>query len=262
MQLVEALCNKDDYSNIPGLWVKKSDGSIAKNEMLMLTENLDALPLPDFRNMQSSYVIENEKCRNEEPYYNDSLTHYNFITARGCPFRCDFCSNSIFYPMFKGKGRILRQRSVDNVIKELKNAKQHFKKLSSVSCNDELFGLDFSWLNEFCEKYKKEIGLSFHCDMHPSYVTEEKIAALAKMGLQTISMGIQSGVERTRLEVFGRNTPDSIILNAATLFKKYKVFPSYDLILDNPLENEEDVRKTLYFMLQLPGRFSLNVSVL
>jgi hypothetical protein len=90
-------------------------------------------------------------------------------------------------------------------------------------------------------------------------VTEEKIAALSKMGLRTISMGVQSGTERIRLELFGRNTPDAMIRNAARLFKKYKIFPSYDLILDNPLETEAEVRKGLYFMMSLPGRFRLNL---
>ncbi len=258
-RLAAALLNKTDYSRIPGLWVKNQDGSIVKNESGPLAEDLDALPLPDFCDIKNSYVIENGKCENVEPYYNESLTHYNFMTGRGCPFRCDFCSNSIFHSLFKGKGRMLRQRSVDNVIRELLIAKKYFKNLASVSSNDELFGLDLKWLSEFCVRYKKEIGLAFHCDIHPSYVTEEKIAVLSGMGLKTISMGLQSGSERIRRELFGRNTPDEMILNAAGLFAKYRIFPSYDLILDNPLETEEEIRKTLHFMLRLPGRFRLNL---
>ncbi|OGS09083.1 MAG: hypothetical protein A2270_05120 [Elusimicrobia bacterium RIFOXYA12_FULL_51_18] len=255
--LSDAILNKKDYTHIPGLWIRKSDGTVARNETCAVTEDLDGLPLPDFSDVSGSYVIEDDKCGNKEPLYNDSLTHYNFMTGRGCPFHCDFCSNSIFHSIFKGKGRRLRQRSVDSVISELSNAKRAFRNLASVSSNDELFGLDPEWLREFIEKYKREIGLAFHCDIHPSYVTEEKIAALSGMGLKTISMGIQSGNERLRLEVYGRNTPDAMIMNAARLFRKYKIFPSYDLIFDNPLETEADLRKTLDFMMRLPGPFRM-----
>jgi radical SAM superfamily enzyme YgiQ (UPF0313 family) len=258
-RLAAALLNKTDFAHIQGLWVKKAGGDIVKNELCSLVDDLDSLPLPDFSDVDRSYVIENDKCENIEPLYNDSLTHYNFMTGRGCPFRCDFCSNSVLHSILKGKGRMLRQRSVDSVIKEILNAKNRFRNLSSVSSNDELFGLDLKWLSEFTGRYRKEIGLAFHCDIHPSYVTEEKIAALSALGLKTISMGIQSGSERIRLELFGRNTPDAMILNAARLFKKYKIFPSYDLILNNPLETEDEVRKTLYFMLRLPGRSRLNL---
>lgn len=255
--LADAILNKKDYTHIPGLWVREPGGAVVRNEMCPVTEDLDGLPLPDFSDVSRSYVIEDDACANTEPLYNDSLTHYNFMTGRGCPFHCDFCSNSVFNSIFKGKGRRLRQRSVDNVIRELSNAKKAFRNLVSVSSNDELFGLDPEWLKEFAVRYEREIGLAFHCDIHPSYVTEEKIAVLSGMGLKTISMGIQNGNERIRLGVYGRNTPDEMILNAARLFKKYKIFPSYDLIFDNPLETADDLRKTLYFMLRLPGPFRL-----
>ncbi|MEI7481774.1 MAG: radical SAM protein [Elusimicrobiota bacterium] len=255
--LADAILNKKDHTRIPGLWTKGVDGSVIQNETCPVTEHLDALPLPDFSDVSGSYVIEDDKCENREPLYNDSLTYYNFMSGRGCPFRCDFCSNSVFHSIFKGKGGRLRQRSVDNVIRELLNAKRAFKNLAWISSNDELFGQDAEWLREFSERYKREIGLAFHCDIHPSYVTEEKISALSGMGLKTISMGLQSGSERIRREVYGRNTPDAMILNAAGLFRKYKIFPSYDLIFDNPLETVDDLRKTLDFMMRLPRPFRM-----
>ena len=258
-RLAAALLDGTDYSGLPGFWVKKPDGSVSRNGRAPLTEDLDSLPPPDFSDMSRSYVIEDGACENTEPVYNERLVHYNFMTGRGCPFSCDFCSNSALHSIFGNKGRRCRQRSVGNVLGELAAAKKAFKNLSSVSVNDELFGMDPKWLAEFCSRYKKEIGLAFHCDMHPAFVTEEKIAALSGIGLRTISMGVQSGSEKLRLELFGRNTPDAMIRNAASLFRKYGIFPSYDLILDIPGETEDDVRLTLDFMLGLPGPFRLNL---
>jgi radical SAM superfamily enzyme YgiQ (UPF0313 family) len=258
-RLAAALARKEDYTKIPGFWFRTPAGEPIKNESAPVTADLDALPLPDFSDAYASYVIEDDRCENVEPLYNDSLTHYNFMTGRGCPFNCDFCSNSVLHPIFAGRGPQLRQRSVDSVIRELALVKKTFRNLASVSSNDELFGMRPQWLLEFARRYKEEIGLAFHCDIHPAYVTEEKIAALSAMGLKTISMGIQSGNEHIRLEFFGRNTPDAMIVKAANLFKKYRIFPSYDLIFDNPFESEADIRNTLHFMLGLPGPFRLNL---
>jgi radical SAM superfamily enzyme YgiQ (UPF0313 family) len=259
VMLADALLKNEDYSRIPGLLVRAPDGTVTDNGSYFFDKDLDSLPLPGFGDPASSYVIEDDRCDNREPYYNESLVHYNFMTGRGCPFHCDFCSNSVLSKVSGGKFRRLRQRSVDNVIRELALAKKTFRNLLSVSSNDELFGLDPVWLREFCSRYREEIGLAFHCDIHPLYVTEEKISMLAGMGLKTISMGLQSGNERIRREVLGRNTPGPMLEKAAALFRKYGIFPSYDLIFDNPLETAGEVRETLHFMMRLPRPFRMNM---
>jgi radical SAM superfamily enzyme YgiQ (UPF0313 family) len=246
------------YDEIFGLWVRTGQG-IRKNEAAPLIENLDELPLPDFENCENTYVIEDGILENRDPVFNGALTHYNFMTGRGCPFHCDFCSNSALREVFRGKGRFVRQRGVSHVIAELKTVKDRFKNLSSISTNDEVFGLNERWLEEFCARYKAEIGIPFHCDIHPTCVTDKKIAMLAELGLKTVSMGIQSGSEEIRRAHYGRNTPDAMLLDAGKLFKKYRLFPSYDLIFDNPLETVEDLRKTFDFMSRMPRPFRLNM---
>src|SRR3989338_7729354 len=47
-ELLDALENESDYSQIKNLWVKK-DGKIIRNGIRPLVQNLDSLPLPDRR---------------------------------------------------------------------------------------------------------------------------------------------------------------------------------------------------------------------
>ncbi|OGS44956.1 MAG: hypothetical protein A2539_04575 [Elusimicrobia bacterium RIFOXYD2_FULL_34_15] len=257
LELANKLYKHEDISKIKGLWVKNNN-SIIKNEPNFLFEDLNTLPFPDFDN-KDTYAIENNCIIEHDPLYNDDLTYYNFMSGRGCPFHCYFCSNSILKKIFDDKGHFIRQRTVENVIEELKIAKNRFKKLKVVSSNDEVFTLNKEWLKEFCEKYKKEIGLPFHCDIHPNYVNENIIEYLKYAGLKTITMGIQSGSERIRTDLYGRKTPDAILEKNAQILKKFKIFPSFDLIFDNPLETENDIKTTYEFMLKLPRPYRINM---
>jgi len=257
LELTDKLHKKQDISKIKGLWVKNNN-SIIKNEPNVLLEDLNELPFPDFSD-ESNYAIENNCITTDDPLYNDDLTYYNFMSGRGCPFQCYFCSNSILRKIFEGKGRFIRQRTVENVIEELKIAKKHFKKLKAISSNDEVFTLNKEWLKKFCERYKKEIDLPFHCDIHPSFVNEDAVNSLKYAGLKTITMGIQSGSEKIRMDLYGRKTSDTVLEKNACIFKKLKIFPSYDLIFDNPLETENDIRTTYEFMLKLPRPYRINM---
>lgn len=82
---------------------------------------------------------------------------------------------------------------------------------------------------------------------------------LKRAGLTNVTMGIQSGSERTRNAIYRRYTPTEVILKAMTIFKKHGIFATYDLILDNPLEDEDDLRATLELCLRIPRPFGLNL---
>ncbi|MEW6556587.1 MAG: radical SAM protein [Elusimicrobiota bacterium] len=257
IELADGLANKQDTSKIKGLWLKKN-GSVIQNEPQMLLQDLDELPLPSF-DEKDTYSIENNCIQEGEPYYNDNLIHYNFMTGRGCPFHCNFCSNSILKNIFENKGPYIRQRTVQNVIEELKLAKKRFKKLRSVSSNDEIFVLNKEWLKEFCKQYKSEINLPFHCDIYPTFINEDIIKMLVDAGLRTITVGIQSGSEQIREHCYGRKTSEVELKKKAEILKKFHIFPSYDLIFDNPIETENDIKNTLLFMLGLPRPFRINM---
>ena len=256
LKLAHALATKQNYHDIKSLWFN-DNGKTIKNDMYPLLQNLDLLPLPEFDD-DDKYAIEYNQLTYGEPYYNSDLSWYNFMTGRGCPYKCTFCSNSHLNRKYKGLGSILRRRTVDNVIEELSMVKSRFPKLSCVSANDEVFVLQRDWLVEFCEKYKKEINIPFHCDIYPTRITEDSMSLLHSMNTRTVSLGIQSGSERVRRDVYKRKTSDELLVNAANIIKKYNIYPSYDFIFDNPFEEEEDLVASLNFIAKMPRPFRIN----
>jgi radical SAM superfamily enzyme YgiQ (UPF0313 family) len=124
---------------------------------------------------------------------------------------------------------------------------------------DEVFAWNKKWTEEFRSKYKARINLPFHCAQHPEMVDREKLSMLKDAGLERVEVGIQSGSERVRKEVFKRPIPDRILLSVAQMISELDLVPVYDLIVDNPFETEDDLRQGLSFILELPRPFHLRM---
>jgi radical SAM superfamily enzyme YgiQ (UPF0313 family) len=158
-----------------------------------------------------------------------------------------------------GKGPYIRQRSISHVIKELKYAQQHFPNLKKITFWDEVFSLKQDWIAEFANRYKEEIGLPFKASLHPKFVSPEIIALLTNSGLEELVMGIQSGSERVRREVFQRPTPSLEMKCAFEIIHRAGLVPNYDLIVDNFYETKADLDESIELLLSIPRPYNLRV---
>ena len=81
----------------------------------------------------------------------------------------------------KTKGKVVRHRSVDNVLKEIAEVKNKYP-LRVVKFIDDTFNLNKEWLKEFCDKYKRQINLPFVCNLRADLITlEEGIKTVADL---------------------------------------------------------------------------------
>jgi len=77
-------------------------------------------------------------------------------------------------------------------------------------------------------------------------------------------MGIQSGSQNI-LDFYKRPTKLHRIDKATEIlnkFKKYMIPPSYDIILENPIETPEDTRATVDMLYEMPRPYTLNIYAL
>jgi hypothetical protein len=76
---------------------------------------------------------------------------------------------------------------------------------------------------------------------------------LVKAGLWRIRMGIETGSERTRREIYDRHVTNQAMTRAAEIIRTYpQVVPYYFVIITNPYEERADVTATVRFMESLP----------
>jgi anaerobic magnesium-protoporphyrin IX monomethyl ester cyclase len=223
LELANRLEKGEDITDINNLWVKDSQGVIYKNEQRPLIQDLDALPFP-----------------NKDLFYENGAFWRNIsiMTGRGCPYHCTFCVNSFYHRMNDKQEQMIRRRSVDNVIQELKLCKQKYRP-KTVNFQDDTFSVDIGWLEEFADKYTAEINLPFQCNVHPMTVTGEIIKTLKKAGCRSVCMGIQSGNNELRKMVLKRPGTNERIIEASRLVREAGIRLAAEYIFGLPEETPE-----------------------
>mgnify|MGYP000169368933 CR=1 FL=1 len=250
LELVETLERDADYTRIPNLWVRRN-GTVIRNDVGPLLENLDALPYPDFHLEQDQYVVHNHALVPATPAnMGHTLIRYRILTTRGCPFLCAFCCNSRWRNLYHGKGSWVRMRSIDHVIAELQTIKARFPSVVSVAIADDTFFLrDEEELDTFARLYRKHIAMPFDAYAHPATLTRRKLEIVAGCGCTRVKIGVQAGSDETNFNIFNRRIPLTRVAQAIELLNRFPTIgKEYSYITCNPYESDEQRKQTLHFI--------------
>jgi anaerobic magnesium-protoporphyrin IX monomethyl ester cyclase len=230
-ELVSKLARGEDYTSTRGFWFR-SEGGLIRNELAPLVDDLDRLPFPD------RAVLGNAEAGRS------ARTTWSFQTGRGCPFQCTYCFNHSYNALYRGQGRVIRKRSVGGVIAEIAGIRSA-QRLSFVTFLDDNFVLGpRGWLEEFADRYPREIGVPFKIALNPSTADERVVPLLARAGCFSVAIGVESGSEEIRRKLLGRNISDDRILGTCRLLRKHGIRIMTQSILGLPVADpfEEDLR--------------------
>lgn len=224
---LDALQGKLPLEAVGNLVYRKGD-LIEENPLLPLVEDLDTIPYPD------RFLL---------PGANRNAVFV--ITGRGCPYGCSYCFNHSYNAMYSGLGRMRRRRSVGNVIGEIAQLRETVRELQMIVFQDDIFILEPAWTMEFCENYRREIGLPFHCHLRANLVTPELARALADAGCISVKMAIETRNDRLRNEVLCRQMSVETIRNACGAVKDAGIALVTQNILGIPGSTPDDDMETL-----------------
>ncbi len=244
---LDAICQGDGDRALPALLRRLEKG-----------ENLEGIP-----NIALSSIGAEEKELVDDldnlPYADrydlyESVQYYkrcglrSFTASRGCPYHCTYCFNHAYNKMFKGCGKILRRRSVDNLIGEIEYVIKNHPPVKVIRFSDDTFShTTDKWLEEFSEKYASRIKLPFYCLIRSNTLSEETAHLLATAGCQSISMSIESGVESVRNNILKRNISDEVLIKSYEIAAKYKFKVVAATMIGIPGSNLNDDFKSLEF---------------
>ncbi|MEC7640653.1 MAG: radical SAM protein [Nitrospinota bacterium] len=217
-------------TSIANLWFKE-DGRIIKNDIRFLAQNLDDFPFPD-RDLFDTQL------------YIDRSGTVDIISGRGCPYQCSYCVEPTYQKIFKGKGKFVRYRSVDNVLKEVADLQRRFE-FSRINFVDDVFTIDIRWLREFSAQYKKHFKIPYTCNARIEALREESFQLLKDSGCFSLEMGIESGSERVREQVLERKMTNQKIIDAFDLARKYGLRTMSFNIIGIPFETKQDIQETI-----------------
>ena len=212
-------------------WVRDK-GRIIKNALGPLIEDLDSLP---FWNRELIYAKDDFLRNNPQK---------TFIATRGCPLKCTFCHNEAYLKMYKGLGRMVRTRSVENLIGEIEMVKGRYP-LGLVRFDDDFFGTEKKWMEEFAQVYRRRINIPFHCRFTVNMITPEQVELLKEAGCVSLQLGIESGDETFRKKVIKKNFKDEQFIEAFELLRRKGLKVISNSIIGLPGEAYKDALKTL-----------------
>ena len=255
-RLADALRMGYDWRTIPSLcWWEK--GEVHQNEIGDVLNDVDGYGIPVVNSVGACFIDRNTITWGD-PQRN--TRSYEVIASRGCPFTCSYCCCVNLRRLLPKGIHGVRTRSVKSIIDELIEAKRHCKKIVFVHFYDEIFPNLPGWVDEFAAEYAKHIHLPFTIWSHPKMVDLDILKKLKKVGLTEVIMGIQSGSERVRRDVFHRYETQEDILKAISAIQEAGVFwGSFDFMLQHPFETIEDLKESYYLVQQFPGRYELQL---
>lgn len=134
--------------------------------------DLDSLPFPDYK-IFNSYSLILEAGR------------WPLITTRGCPCGCTFCAVGLI------SGRKVRQRSVENCMKEVEYAiRQGFKQMQIL---DDNFSFYLDRAKQFCKEIKK-FRVPWNCPngIRADKFDEELGRLMVDAGCYQVSFGVET----------------------------------------------------------------------
>jgi radical SAM superfamily enzyme YgiQ (UPF0313 family) len=174
LELLENLSSGRSVTKITNWWIKE-DGKIHKNPVRHLIQDLAQLPLPD-----------HDLFRKAIPH---SIWYAPVMTSRGCPYNCTYCFNHVYKGLYRDKGKYVRRRSVENVLEELREIKKN-KCYKFIKFGDDIFTLSPDWLEEFCPRYREEIGLPFSCLVRANHINPKIVRLLKDAGCHRMTLGM------------------------------------------------------------------------
>jgi anaerobic magnesium-protoporphyrin IX monomethyl ester cyclase len=180
-EIYEYLQNKRSLDTIKGI-IYRQNGQILETPRRDFITDLDSLPFPDYGNFSS--VILNQGF----------IPSYPIITSRGCPYSCTFCCSPIV------AGKRWRSRSPENVLDELKQAKEKYK-IKRVNFMEDNFTLNIERAKEILKlmiKEKLDLVIDFLAGVRADTVDEELLRLIKKARVQCISIGIESADPEVR----------------------------------------------------------------
>lgn len=215
-ELIDRWEQGKNTADVANFWLQEN-GKIYCNDVRNYITDLDVLPFPDREHYARYKFLRNYPSK-------------PIIAGRGCPYKCSFCFNLKMNELYKGKGKLIRYRSVDNVIEEIEYLQKNYP-LKTVVFMDDTFAMNKTWIEGFLEKYRRLNLPSFWCQLRVDLITEDLIKNLSESGCLRVSIGVESGNEYIREKILHKGFTNEKIIQVGRLLHKYNIkFRVYNMV--------------------------------
>ena len=222
--------------------LKKGDDVIGMENLAYYTdpETCQINPIVDEPDYLKDWCIDWESVE-EEIIGNE----FPISFKQGCPYRCNFCE-------FTALDRDLSARSLDLVVGEIRQARDHFG-ITNIYFVDENLFFSKQQLREFCTRLGKEqLGIRWRAQTRVTYIDPETAAILKEAGCFHLALGLESGDDTVLRNMNKKNTAEQNY-NAVCDANHAGIDIYSTFVVGFPGETEETFRNTVDMVKQFPS---------
>ena len=217
-------------SRVNGIVFRDASGGLVKTPPRVKVADLDSLPWPARGKVDIGRYLETWRTAH-------GAGSLSLITARGCPFKCNWCSHGVY-------GYSHRRRSPAAVADEAQHLVETYHP-EQLWYADDVFNMKASWLVEYAtELEKRGLHVPFECICRADRMTEEAAAALARLGAYRVWIGSESGSQRI-LDAMERGVTIEQVKGATALLKKHGIETGMFLMWGYEGEEIADIEATV-----------------
>jgi anaerobic magnesium-protoporphyrin IX monomethyl ester cyclase len=232
-ELLPALKDRSEaaLARVNGIaYMSETAGGVLQTAPREQIANLDAQPWPARDAIDVMRYVETWRRAHGQ----GSLS---FITARGCPYRCRWCSHQVF-------GMTHRRRNPIAVVDEV-------EWLLSTYCPDmvwvadDVFTIHHGWLRQYtAEMRRRGLHIPFECISRADRLNAEVTDLLAELGCFRVWIGSESGSQRI-LNAMERGVTVEQVQSAVTMCKGRGIQTGMFLMWGYEGEELEDIEATI-----------------
>lgn len=205
---------------------------LIRNDIAPL-QQIDDLAFPDYTDFDCQRII------------HDSGNRFAMMLGRGCPYQCAYCCNTAISQSYPNREAYTRFPSVERSIKLIKANLRLFPQARAIVFADDTFTVKKGWVAEFCEAYRREIGLPFECNARVETINDDVCGNLRKGGCESINFGVESGSPWLRQHVLMRRHSNERIIQAFRTAEKHGLKTFSFNIVGTPFETAEMAQETI-----------------
>ncbi len=231
--LLEALATHGPHRlhGVAGVVFRDETGTVVTTPPRPLIRDLDALPWPDRERIDLGRYLDAWRRHH-------GVGSVNLITARGCVYRCTWCSHTVF-------GHTHRRRDPIACADELDHLAATWRP-DQVWYADDVFTINHKWLFRYAaELERRGLKLPFETISRADRMMSEGVLeTLARMGCTRIWIGSESGSQRI-LDAMQRGVTTDQIVWATKVAQRHGIEVGMFLMWGYDGETEDDIAATV-----------------
>jgi radical SAM superfamily enzyme YgiQ (UPF0313 family) len=233
--------------DVPGIAFRDETGVVVHTRERLKIRDLDTLPQPDRDAIDHGLYLDAWKTHH-------GASSINLITARGCPYRCNWCSHAVY-------GYTHRRRSPAAVADEMQAIVARYDP-DQVWYADDVFTISHPWLAEYAaELARRGIHKPFETITRADRLqTERSVELLRELGCYRIWIGSESGSQKV-LDGMERGVTVEQVRRSTKLAQAHGIQVGMFLMWGYEGEQLEDIAATVEHVKQTnPDVFLTTVS--